>query len=46
MHVYDEKCSALTVVISTSFTVNYIGMSKFVGIGSTQTTILKILIQC
>ena len=35
MHVYDEKCSALTVVISTSFTVNYIGMSKFVGIGST-----------
>ena len=35
MHAYDEKCSASPVVISTaSFTVNDIGMSKFVGIGS------------
>lgn len=34
MHVYDEKCSASPVVIGTSFTVNYISMSKFAGIRS------------
>lgn len=35
IHVYDEKCSASPVGISTtSFTVNYIMMSKFAGIGS------------